>query len=149
MVDIIHALGELLDRVGVPAFILICALGIVGLIVWTNWRLNSTVFELTGNVLSLNKRLGDIQNTTILANTMAMHVNTAAAEKQTAAIKEQSDYLKKMGGSDPTGLCKVNDNIEKIRKVIIENGYQCPSEGLLTKILERIEQKKEIRTAPG
>jgi hypothetical protein len=144
MVEVINAIGELINRIGVSAFIFISVLAIAGLILWTNWRLNSTVFELTRNVLDLTKNLGEVQGTTIFANTSAMNVNTAAIREQSLAIKEQSEYLKKMGGSDPTGMCKVNDNIEKIKKIIVENGYKCPSENILKTIVDRLGKETQI-----
>ena len=71
--------------------------------------------------------------------TEALSKTASSLEKNVEATEKNTNYLKKFG-SDPLGLCK----IEEIKKLIIESGRQCPSDNIIRLMYERILAKKDI-----
>lgn len=119
MVDIIHALTDAVDKVGLIAVIVIFIILIGAFIGWENWK-------LTSSVLTLTKELTTIQKTTITDNTNAMNAmnaNTATISANSSMAQMHLEKLDKIAdltkvgntaiakladsfGSDPLKLCK-------------------------------------------
>jgi hypothetical protein len=59
-------------------------------------------------------------------------------DKNVKATEANTEYLKKFG-SDPLGLCK----IEEAKKHITEHGLKCPSDNKIQMILDHIKKHKE------
>jgi hypothetical protein len=60
-------------------------------------------------------------------------------DKNVKATEANTEYLKKFG-SDPMGLCK----IEEVKKHIMEHGFKCPSDNKIQLIYdELLKQKKD------
>jgi hypothetical protein len=58
--------------------------------------------------------------------------------KNVKATEANTEYLKKFG-SDPTGLCKIED----AKRYITEHGLKCPSDAKIQMILDHIKKHKE------
>lgn len=59
-------------------------------------------------------------------------------DKNVKATEANTEYLKKFG-SDPMGLCK----IEEAKRHIIEHGFKCPSDNKIQMIFDKIAELKE------
>lgn len=70
--------------------------------------------------------------------TDALAKTATALSDNVKATEANTQYLKKFG-SDPMGLCK----IEELKKQIIASGRECPSDHLIQALYDRIIAKKE------
>ena len=108
MVEVIRALTDAVDKVGLVAVLILVIAAAAGYIVYWNRRL---VDKLT-----------EMQTITIDRNTRANADNTQALHGLSTNVKEMAEWMKKMG-SDPMGVCKV-------AAVLEAKGVMCTQEQL-------------------
>lgn len=74
--------------------------------------------------------------------TDALAKTATALSDNVKATEANTQYLRKFG-SDPMGLCK----IDELKKLIVASGRECPSDHLIKAVYERIVAKKEKEAA--
>ena len=103
MGDIIRALTEMIDKIGITAAMIVVVIIAATYVVMWNKRLIDTMQSFSEK--------------TVRDNTLSMNANTAANQTQTQAVAKLTEYMHKFG-SDPLSLCKVEQLRTQIEKLI-------------------------------
>lgn len=102
MADIIRALTEAIDKIGLLAVLIVAV--VVGAAYIVHWNK-----QLAKELSEARRVVAEVQGKALVANTVSMNENTHVLKMDMEQRKEEREALKKFGSDSLRQICKLNN----------------------------------------
>lgn len=138
MADIIRALTEAVEKIGLTAVLMLVIAAAAGYVVVWNKKLVSALQQLMGDT---------IQRNTVAANAntesnLKLATAVSKSHESFASLEETIQKFSEQWGSDPMKLCRADAIRDRVDAALKENGIICKSHELDILLRQMLKEAK-------